>query len=118
MMVSASDDNLLSLTVNGEPVDLETSGSVMTLSPGNGIMTYRIVAEDLAGNVSVIEFVLMAEWLESRIIPEGLILPLSMGEGYNLDEGNWTVSGDDTVYNGGLKIFVNENGDYTFTKVV
>ena len=116
--LTATDKHLKSLTINGVPVDLTAEGSnILTLSPGLGIETFRIVAEDEAGHVTILTFQLAAEWLKSRIIPEDLLIPLSMGEGYNLDEGNWTVNGDDTVYNGGLIIFVNEDGDYTFTRV-
>ena len=117
VLFTTNDDNLVLLKVNGEPIDLETLGSVLTLSPGNGIMKYTIIAEDIAGNISKIEFTLMAEWLRERIIPADLVLPLTINESYNLDGGRWTVSGDDTVYNGGIPIYVTESGDYTFSRV-
>ncbi|MBP5262057.1 MAG: hypothetical protein J6Z43_08030 [Clostridiales bacterium] len=124
LIVKADDDNLASLMINGEPVDLETAGNIMTLSPGNGIATYRITATDIAGNTRVVEFTLMAEWLESRVIPPDLILPLQSGEPYSLGGGYWIVRGsageddsDPTVYNGGLPIFVSEDGEFVFTLV-
>ena len=115
--LTASDDNLISLTVNGEPVDLTTEGNVLTLTPGFGIRTFVITAEDKAGNISTIEFTLMAEWLKDRIIPADVILPLVTKEPYNLSSGKWTVNDDKTVYNGDIPIYVNEDGDYTFTSV-
>ncbi len=119
LLVKASDDNLSSLTVNGEPVDLETAGSILTLSPGNGTMVFKIIAIDIAGNEQAVEITLMAEWLEGRVIPADLLLPLQAGEEYSLGDGNWTVSGadgdDSTVYNGGIPVYVNNSGDYTFT---
>ena len=122
LTLRASDDNLASLSVNGVDVDLDAEGNIMTLSPGYGIKYFKIVAEDKAGNISIIEFTLMAEWLESRIILPDIKLPLTKGEYYNLDSGRWTVTSgsgeeDKTVYNGNLPIYVNNSGDYTFTKV-
>ena len=122
LTLRASDDNLASLSVNGIPVDLDAEGNIMTLSAGYGIKYFKIVAEDKAGNISIIEFTLMAEWLESRIILPDIKLPLTKGEYYNLDSGRWTVTSgsgeeDTTVYNGNLPFYVNDSGDYTFTKV-
>ena len=34
---------------------------------------------------------------------------------YQLSEGNWTVSGDDTTYVGGTVFYVSTSGDYEFT---
>lgn len=116
LLVAVKDDNLISLKVNGDVIDLASAGSVLTLTPGNGTRKFTIEAEDIAGNSSTIEFILMAEWLRDRIIPADLILPLDSSESYNLDSGSWTVSGDGTVYNGGGQIFVRESGDYTFSR--
>ena len=119
--ITASDDNLMSLTINGKPVDLTAEGNVITLSPGNGFIKYVITAEDKAGHIRTIGFVLMAEWLKDRIIPADLLLPLQAGEGYKLDGGKWVVTteqGDDpTVYNGGMDVYVGGDGNFTFTSV-
>lgn len=127
--VTVDDQNLTSLTLNGVPVDLKTiPNHVLTLSPGMGVKKFTIVAEDIAGNTSIIEFTLKAEWLENKVIPADEVLPLNAEEEYNLDEGRWTVTRntadnvvnrapDTTVYNGNLPVYVPENGDYTFTKV-
>ncbi|MBP5262058.1 MAG: hypothetical protein J6Z43_08035 [Clostridiales bacterium] len=122
-IVTASDDNLLSLTINGEEVDI-SNGSTVVLSPGNGIAVFRIVAVDKAGHISILEFTLMAEWLKDRIIPADLIVPLQSGEQYILGEGHWKVLGsggeddsDPTVYNSGVPVFVRSDGDFVFTSV-
>ena len=119
--ITASDDNLLSLTVNGKPVDLTVEGNIITLSPGNGFAKFVITAEDKAGLIRTIEFVLMAEWLKDRVIPADLLLPLQAGEGYILNDGKWVVTteqgGDPTVYNGGMDVYVNGDGNFTFTSV-
>ena len=117
MTLTASDDNLMSLIVNGEPVDLAVNGNILTLTPGFGIKTFIITAEDEAGNMSTLEFTLMAEWLKDRVIPASVLLPLVTKEPYNLSSGKWTVNDDKTVYNGNIPIYVNADGDYTFTQV-
>ena len=128
MEIRVDDLNLVSLTVNGEAVDLTSSGAnILTLTrPEEGYMTYHIVAIDVAGNVSVLDITLMADWLRERIIPVGKSLPLAKGELYFLDVGEWTVSivnkdgtitESKTVFSGNMPFYVNVDADYIFTKV-
>lgn len=44
------------------------------------------------------------------------IMSMVQGKAYTLESGQWTVSGDSTVYNGGTEIYVSSDGDYKFTK--
>ena len=127
MDVDVSDLNLTSITVNGEKVDLKSlKGKKLTLSSGMGTADYKITAEDVAGNITTIDFTLKAEWLENKVILPGVALPLAEDESYTLDSGSWTVTMNDadgnivedtTVYNGDMPVYVNAGGDYTFTKV-
>ncbi len=124
--ITVDDPNLKSLKVNGEPVNLSTDkDNVLTLSPGFGTKTFTITAEDEAGNVSNVEFTLKAEWLENKTIIPDFALPLEGNEYYNLDEGYWVVTKntpegpvqDSTVYSGGMPFYVEESGEYIFTRV-
>ncbi len=125
--LDVSDPNLRSLKVNGELIDLANykNGYALTLNPGYGSQTYKIMAEDEAGNVTTIEFTLKAEWLKDKVIIPDVVLPLEGNESYNLGEGYWLVTRntpegpvtDKTVYSGNLPFYVKEGGDYTFTKV-
>ena len=127
MDVDVSDLNLTSITVNGEKVDLKSlKGRKLTLSSGMGTADYKITAEDVAGNITTIDFTLKAEWLENKVILPGVALPLAEDESYTLDSGSWTVTMNDadgnivedtTVYNGDMPVYVNTSGDYTFTPV-
>ena len=127
MDVDVSDLNLTSITVNGEKVDLKSlKGRKLTLSSGMGTADYKITAEDVAGNITTIDFTLKAEWLENKVILPGVALPLAEDESYTLDSGSWTVTMNDadgnivedtTVYNGDMPVYVNAGGNYTFTKV-
>ena len=94
-----------------------------------GVLEVNIVAEDIAGNVSKISFILKAEWLELGTIPADQLVPLDVETEYNLGTGKWQVikgnpedntvkpEADPTIYNGELPVYVNENGDYTVTQV-
>ena len=115
--INAMDLNLVSLTLDGKKLNVKEGTNTITLSPENGVKSFKLVAEDIAGNVTTLEFTLMAEWLRDRIIPAEKLLPLGNGEAYKLSGGQWTVSGDSTVYTGGREIYVNTSGNYTFTKV-
>ena len=127
-ILNVSDPNLRSLKVNGEAVDLKNfkDGYTLTLNPGYGSQTYKIMAEDEAGNVTTIEFTLKAEWLKDKVIIPDVVLPLEGNESYNLGDGYWLVTRntpegpvtDNTVYSGNMPFYVNEGGDYTFTKVI
>ena len=128
LTLTISDANLASLIVNGSTVTLSSSGStVLTLTrPENGAKKYRIVAEDEAGNITVIEFTLKAEWLEDKVIPEGTPVSLVAGEAYYLDEGTWivskvnsdgTITEGTTVFSGNIPFYVAVDGEYIFTRV-
>ena len=126
-ILNVSDPNLRSLKVNGEAVDLKNykDGYTLTLNPGYGSQTYKIMAEDEAGNVTTIEFTLKAEWLKDKVIIPDVVLPLEGNESYNLGDGYWLVTRntpegpvtDKTVYSGNMPFYVPEGGEYTFTKV-
>ena len=126
-ILNVSDPNLRSLKVNGEPIDLANykNGYALTLNPGYGSQTYKIMAEDEAGNVTTLEFTLKAEWLKDKVIIPDVVLPLEGNESYNLGDGYWLVTRntpegpvtDKTVYSGNMPFYVPEGGEYTFTKV-
>ena len=119
MSITVKDDHMSSLTVDGEKVgSAGTSNEEATakLDPENGIKTFKMVAEDEAGNTSSLTMTLKATWLKDKVIPADKLLPLVRSESYKLDNGKWTVSGDSTVYSGGWDVYVNTDGSYTFTK--
>ena len=116
MSVTVRDDHLLSLTVDGDKVSGSKEDAVAELDPENGIKTFKMIAEDEAGNTSSLTMTLKATWLRDKVIPANKVLPLVKSESYKLDSGKWTVSGDSTVYSGGWDVYVNADGSYTFTK--
>ncbi len=116
MSVTVKDDHLMSLTVDGEKAGVSNGDATAELDPENGIKTFKMVAEDEAGNTSSLTMTLKATWLRDKVIPADKVLPLVRSESYKLDNGKWTVSGDSTVYSGGWDVYVNTDGSYTFTK--
>ena len=128
LVVVVDDKNLASLTVNGDVIDLNAGGAnILTLTrPEDGYMSYHIVAIDVAGNVSTLDISLLADWLKERIIPAGRALPLTKGEMYFLDVGEWivTIVNSDgteteskTVFNGNMPFYVSSDAQYIFKKV-
>ena len=116
MSVTVKDEHLMSLTIDGDDVGVKKEEATAELDPENGEKSFKLVAEDEAGNTSSLNMTLKATWLKDKIIPANKLLPLVKSESYKLDNGKWTVSGDSTVYSGGWDVYVNSDGSYTFTK--
>lgn len=53
---------------------------------------------------------------KDNAVVESITLPLTVGTQYELGDGRWKVTGDNTVYNGGNTFYVSSEADYTFTK--
>ena len=113
---SIFDENLATLTINGETVEFNEKTAKILLDADNKTSKFNIVAEDKAGNTTSLSVVLKATWLENNIIPAGAKITLEAGQVYNLEGGKWTVSGDSTVYYGGNSFCVDGTKDCVFTE--
>ncbi len=116
--VSINDLDFRYVSVNGElyPITI-TNGEVLLNLPSNdGMEAYEIVAEDMAGNSIYFAIKVCAQWMRTMIIPADVNVRLDVNTGYNLDDGNWTVSGDSTTYEGGTVFYIGNEGNYVFTK--
>ena len=117
------DPNLASLSVNGKPVEDAGDGTELTLDPGNYMRTFLLEAVDEAGNKTLIQITVKADWMKDMILPPDLLLPLIKEEMYKLGDGKWKVtltngtSDDPTVYNGNTPVYVMADGDYIFSTV-
>lgn len=114
--VKVADDNLDTLTLDGTNVTVSDNVGTAFLDSENGEKTFTILAEDKAGNTLSTSVTLTATWLLDKVIPANKLLPLTPGQSYKLDGGQWTVDGDTTVYNGGFDVYVNSASSHTFTK--
>ncbi len=110
------DENLMTITINGETVDFNEKTAKISLDANNTTSKFNIVAEDKAGNTASLSVVLKATWLENNIIPAGAKITLEAGQVYNLEGGKWTVSGDSTVYYGGNSFCVDGTKDCVFSE--
>ena len=117
LSVEISDDHLQTFIIDGESFTVTKTSTTAKLDPMNGAKTFKLKAEDEAGNTTSAAITVMATWLKDKIIPGDKLLPLDSSESYKLGSGKWTVSGDSTIYNGGGTVYVNADGDYTFTQV-
>ncbi len=123
LTIGANDPHLASLTVNGQSVNPATG---MTLTPGMWIKTFTITAEDEAGNVTTISITLKAQWLENKILPADVELPLPTNEVFYFGEGQWIVTKivkgekivDPTVYNGNMPFYVDSAADSYYVTLV
>ena len=114
--VKVSDENLDTVTLDGTSVTVSDKIGTAFLDSENGEKTFTILAEDKAGNTLSTSVTLTATWLIDKVIPADKLLPLTPGQSYKLDGGQWTVDGDTTVYNGGFDVYVNTAASHTFTK--
>lgn len=114
--VTIEDDNLVSVTLNGEEVELIDGKAILILLADGAEMEYEIVATDIAGNKTVIVYTVAATWTQSGIIPVNVAVKLKPDTKYTLDAGEWKVEGDSTSYMGGNSFYINDEGKYTFTQ--
>ena len=113
-----SDEHLSKVTINGEEVSF-TDGKVTVSLICNGHKYYNIVAVDEAGNEYSFRVEMKATWLQSGIVPVGILISLVPGEGVALEPGEFVIedSDDTTVYNGGMEVYVSEETELTLIKV-
>ncbi len=116
LAVAISDDNLASVTLNGDNVELDRNRIILELKSNGGIEEYTIVVTDTAGHTRNITIKVAAEWTKTGEIPSGAEVKLQAGTTYTLGTGTWTVNGDTTSYNGNSTFYVRGDGSYTFNQ--
>lgn len=109
--VTISDENLKRVTLNGLTWSFQGNAAQMVLTPA--VSAYVITAEDDAGNTVKYTFTVNETWYRTGITANGR-KHLMPGKPYRLGNGQWTVSGDATVYSGGISFYVPKDGDYAF----
>lgn len=110
-LIRASDDNLDTVTVDGTKVQL-TDGAY-TIAADNQMHT--VTVRDKAGNQISYELYTFETWVRDGIQAGGA-RSLTAGTAYRLGSGQWKVSGDETVYEGGSSFYVAESGSYVFSQ--
>ena len=116
LTISFSDENLSLVSVDGDDQSDNGNSSEIVLSAGSGEKDFTITAKDLAGNEFTMTLHVKAAWRETNTVPEDIIVTLSSGVEYNVEDGSWTIEGDSTVYSGNIKFYINSDGDYVFTR--
>ncbi|MBR4542950.1 MAG: InlB B-repeat-containing protein [Lachnospiraceae bacterium] len=114
------DKNLKTVKINNDVHILSGEGEyTVLLTSGLLSETNTIIATDEAGNEYTMEIVLAPAWRQSREIPMGREVRLVIGEAYKLNskcklDGN---TGDDTVYEKNVTVYVRKEETYSFVEV-
>ena len=97
---------------------IENNAGLVTYLSTDGIVIESTEEDtEVPGDIEIpVEPDVPAGPIDGIVSTEGTV-HLEAGTAYKLSEGNWSVSGDDTVYTGGITFYVLEDGDYDF-KVV
>ena len=115
--LSIEDENLILVRVNNMLMQVDDALAELILETNGGEEMYTIYAEDAAGNGFTLSVHLFAAWMKTGVMPAGMKVILKKGTAYKLEEGQWTRSGDTTVYNGGGEFYVDNDTECTFDKV-
>lgn len=108
---TVKDAYLDTVTIDGKKVQLQNG--TFTIEPDNDL--HKITATDLAGNKVSCAVSVYETWVRDGIEKNG-VYSLQKGTAYKLGKGKWKVVGDDTIYRGGMTIYVPADGDYDFRK--
>ncbi len=113
------DAHLKSVRVNKDVYTVSNGECTVVLTPGLLSETKTVVAIDEAGNEYTIDIVLTPAWRQSLEIPMGREVQLLSGEGYTLGSKCQldSNSGDDTVYEKGVTVYVKKDKTCSFTEV-
>ncbi len=105
---SIEDEHLASVTVNGNPVNVNNGKADIVLET-TGHMYYTIVAKDEAGNVYSVKVEMKAIWMVDGVVPVGVLITLEPGVPGHLEAGHtYMVEGEDMIYYGGMDVYVSE----------
>ena len=104
-----TDDNLEMVKVNDQTVPVKDGKATYKLTSDSGEMLYKIEATDQAGHTVTYTITVASPWVEAGFVPAGQIVKLKPGKAYSLKSGKkYKIKGDDTVYNGGSKFYVDK----------
>lgn len=107
------DANLESVTINEQSVELSADGKYQVIANGTSCV---IKAKDKAGNETTRSITVLENGTPEtgNVISQNGIYQLKAGVKYQLKEGKWKISGDQSVYQGGSDFYVKEDGSYGF----
>ncbi len=116
LAVAISDNNLASVTLNGENIEIDGARTVLELKSNGGVEEYTVVVTDNAGHTRNIVITVAAEWTKTGEIPNGTQVRLEAGTSYSLGSGTWTVDGDATSYSGNTTFYVSGESQFIFNQ--
>lgn len=108
--ITVTDYCLGKVELNNKTQTIKNNETKLTIERLENDTEYTLTATDKCGNSSEYKFTLKGTNIISGIGKQ----KLSKGIAYQLQEGKWRVSGDNTVYEGGIVFYVNTDGEYEF----
>lgn len=115
LLIAVGDPNLSKITVNGVPLGGQGALQYATLTAETEEVTYTIIATDLAGNETKREITLYPAFEKTGTLKSGK-LKCRAGKKYTLPEGNWSLSGDEGTYAGGMAVYMPSTGYYDLSQ--
>ncbi len=113
------DKNLKSVRVGKNTYTVSHGECIVVLTPGLLSETNTLIATDEAGNEYTLDIVLTPAWRQSGDVPMGREVRLLSGEGYKLSARCKLddKTGDATVYEKNITVFVRTDETYSFVEV-
>lgn len=109
--VTVADDYLAEVILDGEQVAVDGTTVSLTLTAAEE--PHVLEAVDKTGNRITYTVNVMETWVRDGIATSGT-KRLTTGREYKLGGGQWTVSGDTTVYQGGTTFYATASGEFDF----
>lgn len=113
MLVKVTDGDLYSVTLDGKKKKISKGVARITINASDE--EYVIKAKDRAGNVTTRKFEFVETWNRDGITKTG-DYKLKTSKSYKLGSGKWSVSGDGSNYNAGIKFYVPSSKKYNIIK--
>lgn len=124
---TVQDDNLETVKINEVDATPDADGNYRVKANGNSCV---IKATDKANHETTVSITVVGgdddddnkdddnkdDDNDTTVISESRAYSLKAGTAYRLGSGKWNLSGDSTVYQGGITFYVAADGEYTFNK--
>lgn len=124
---TVQDDNLETVKINEVDATPDADGNYRVKANGNSCV---IKATDKANHETTVSITVVGgdddddnkdddnkdDDNDTTVISESRAYSLKAGTAYRLGSGTWNLSGDSTVYQGGITFYVAADGEYTFNK--
>lgn len=115
LYVKVTDNDLKTVTLNGKKQKVKNGVAIVSVQVSDEEDEFEIIANDRTGNTTKSRCELLETWRRDGITKTG-DYNLKQTKSYKLGKGKWTVSGDNSNYNAGIRFYVSSNKKYNIIK--